>query len=67
MMGIGLEYSSSPLHVAFPIILISRIFPSEYLFEKPTLTSTVSRWTLMLFKFDLAYVTSKSMKGRTIV
>ena len=34
--------------LAFPVILVSRMDPLKYLFEKPTLTTRISRWTLML-------------------
>ena len=40
--------------------------PLKYLFEKPALTSRISQWMSMLVEFDLKYVTSKSVKGRTV-
>ncbi|XP_058181209.1 uncharacterized protein LOC131299641 [Rhododendron vialii] len=40
--------------------------PLKYLFEKPALTSKVARWLLLLFEFDIKYVTRKSVKGRAV-
>ena len=52
--------------LTFPVILISRMNPLKYLLEKPALTDCISHWLLLLFEFDIKYVTSKSVKGRTI-
>jgi len=52
--------------LSFPVILISRMDPLKYLFEKPALSGRISRWVLMLSEFDITYATSKSVKGRAI-
>ena len=52
--------------LSFPIVLISWMDSLKYLFEKPTLTSRISRWTLMLDEFDLKSFTAKSVKGRVV-
>ena len=52
--------------LAFPIILISRIDPLKYLFQKPALTNRISRWTLMLAEFDIRYAIAKSVKGKAV-
>ena len=37
--------------------------PFKYLFEKPTLSGRLSRWLILLVKFDLKYVARKAIKG----
>ncbi|XP_042497616.1 uncharacterized protein LOC122076379 [Macadamia integrifolia] len=41
--------------------------PIKYLFEKPTLTGRTARWLLLLSKFDITYITQKSIKGQAVV
>ncbi|KAI8537836.1 hypothetical protein RHMOL_Rhmol09G0055000 [Rhododendron molle] len=52
--------------LAYPVKLISRMDPLNYLFQKPALTGKLARWLLMLAEFDLEYVTRKSVKGRAV-
>ena len=40
--------------------------PLKYLFEKPTLSGRLSRWLILLAKFDLKYMTRKTIK-RSVV
>ena len=37
--------------------------PFKYLFEKPALSGRLSRWLILLVKFDLKYVAKKAIKG----
>ena len=37
--------------------------PLKYLFEKPALNGGLSRWLILLAKFDLKYVSRKTMKS----
>ena len=37
--------------------------PFKYLFEKPALSGRLSRWLILLVKFDLKYVARKAIKG----
>ncbi|XP_077222157.1 uncharacterized protein LOC143856000 [Tasmannia lanceolata] len=48
------------------VLLHSRMDPLKYLFEKPALTGRIARWLLLLSKFDITYITQKSVKGRVI-
>ncbi|XP_026448539.1 uncharacterized protein LOC113348860 [Papaver somniferum] len=48
------------------IQLQSRMDPIKYLFEKPVLSGRTSKWQLLLFEFDITYITKKSVKGRAI-
>uniref|UniRef100_A0A2N9IHV4 Integrase catalytic domain-containing protein n=1 Tax=Fagus sylvatica TaxID=28930 RepID=A0A2N9IHV4_FAGSY len=40
--------------------------PLKYLFEKPALTGKLSRWLILLAKFDLKYVAKNTIKGMVI-
>ena len=40
--------------------------PLKYLFEKPTLSGRLSRWLILLAKFDLKYVARKTIKGNIV-
>ena len=40
--------------------------PLKYLFEKLALTRKLSRWLILLAKFDLTYVAKNTIKGRAI-
>ncbi|XP_077221934.1 uncharacterized protein LOC143855746 [Tasmannia lanceolata] len=48
------------------VLLLSRMDPLKYLFEKPALTGRTARWLLLLSEFDITYDTQKSVKGRVI-
>ncbi|XP_077232166.1 uncharacterized protein LOC143866923 [Tasmannia lanceolata] len=48
------------------VLILSRMDPLKYLFEKPALTGRTARWLLLLFEFNITYVTQKSIKGRVI-
>ena len=37
--------------------------PFKYLFGKPALSGRLSRWLILLVKFDLKYVAKKAIKG----
>ena len=52
--------------LAHSVILVSRLDPIKYLFQKLVLTSRPARWLFFLSEFDLKYMTRKSMKGRAV-
>ena len=52
--------------LAFKVLLIARIDPLKYLMEKPMQDGKMAKWVLLLSKFDIKYVTQKSVKGRAI-
>ena len=52
--------------LAHSIMLVSRLDPIKYLFEKPALTGRLARWLLLRSEFELKYVTRKSVKGRAV-
>lgn len=37
--------------------------PLKYLFEKPTLSGGLSKWLILLAKFNLKYMARKTIKG----
>ena len=51
--------------LSFPVILKSHMDPLIP-FQKPALIGRISHWLLLLSEFDIKYVTSKSVKRRTI-
>ena len=53
--------------IEYSILLVSRLDPLRYLFDRPVLTGRLMRWLVLLTEFDIQYVTRKSVKGRIIV
>ncbi|KAM7502852.1 hypothetical protein LguiB_001756 [Lonicera macranthoides] len=52
--------------LAFSVILIFRLDPLRYLFEKPVLTNRITKWVFLLSQFDILYITQKAVKGQVI-
>ena len=52
--------------LAYKALLIARMDPLKYLMEKPVQDGKTAKWVLLLSKFDIKYVTWKSIKGRAI-
>ena len=52
--------------LAFKILLIARMDPLKYLMEKLVQDGKTAKWVLLLSKFNIKYVTQKSVKGRAI-
>ncbi|XP_050916385.1 uncharacterized protein LOC127131512 [Lathyrus oleraceus] len=44
------------------ILLISKMDPIKYIFEKPAVTRRISRWKMLLTEYDIQYVTQKAIK-----
>lgn len=47
-------------------LLISKMDPVKYIFEKPALTRRVSHWQMVLTEYDIQYVTQKVVKGSVL-
>ena len=47
----------------YSILLVSRLDPLRYLFNRLVLTGRLMRWLVLLTEFDIQYVTQKSVKG----
>ena len=50
----------------FQIWVVARMDPLKYLFEKPALSGGLSRWLILLAKFDLKYLARKTIKGSIV-
>ncbi|RVX14390.1 Pol polyprotein [Vitis vinifera] len=50
----------------YSVHLISRLDPLRYLFDRPALTGRLMRWLVLLTKFDIQYVSQKSIKGSIV-
>lgn len=47
-------------------LLISKMDPIKYIFEKPSLTGRIARWQMLLSEYDLQYITQKATKGNVL-
>ncbi|XP_050919024.1 uncharacterized protein LOC127136520 [Lathyrus oleraceus] len=47
-------------------LLISKMYPVKYIFEKPALTGRVACWQMALTEYDIQYVTQKDIKGSVL-
>lgn len=52
--------------VTHTTLLISKMDPIKYIFEKPALTWRVARWQMALTKYDIQHVTQKAIKGSVL-
>ena len=50
----------------YSILLVSRLDPLRYLFDRPVLTGRLMRWLDLLIELDIQYVTRKSVKGSIV-
>ncbi|XP_050902417.1 uncharacterized protein LOC127113104 [Lathyrus oleraceus] len=47
-------------------LLISKMDPIKYTFEKPAITGRIARWQMLLTEYDIQYVTQKIVKGSVL-
>ena len=52
--------------LAFEVLLIARMDPLKYFMEKSVQDGKTTKWVLFVSKFDIKYMTQKSMKRRAI-
>ena len=50
----------------YSILLVSRLDPLRYLFDRPILTGRLMRWLVLLTEFDIQYMTHKLVKGSIV-
>ena len=50
----------------YSVLLVSRLDPLRYLFDRPVLTGRLMRWLVLLTEFDIHYVTQKLVKGSIV-
>ena len=48
------------------MLLVSRLDPLRYLFDRLVLNGRLMRWLVLLTEFDIQYVTQKSVKGSVV-
>ena len=48
------------------ILLISKMDPIKYIFEKPALSGRIARWQMILTEYDIKYTTQKAIKGSVL-
>ena len=47
-------------------LLISKMDPIKYIFEKPALSGRIARWKIILTEYDMQYTTQKAIKGSVL-
>ena len=47
-------------------LLISKLDPIKYIFEKPALSRRIARWKMILTEYDIQYTTQKAIKGSAL-
>ena len=47
-------------------LLISKMDPIKYIFEKPALSRRIERWQMILTEYDIQYTTQKANKGSVL-
>ena len=47
-------------------LLISKIDPIKYIFEKPALTGRLACSQMLLLEYDIQYITQKAIKGSVL-
>ena len=52
--------------IKYSILLVSRLDPLRYLFNRLVLTGRLMRWLVLLTEFYIQYVTWKSIKGSIV-
>ena len=48
-------------------LLISKMDPIKYIFEKPALSGRIAGWEMILTEYDIQYTTQKAIKGSVLV
>ena len=47
-------------------LLISKMDPIKYIFEKSALSGRIARWQMTLTEYDIQYTTQKAIKGSVL-
>ena len=47
-------------------LLISKMDPIKYIFEKPALSGRIARWKMILTEYEIQYKTQKEIKGSVL-
>ena len=46
--------------------LVSKMDPIKYIFDKPSLSTRLAKWSFFLAEFDIKYMTRKAIKGQVL-
>ena len=57
----GITKSGVTLRARSPL-LVSKMDPIKYIFEKSALSKRIARWQMILTEYDIHYTTQKAMK-----
>ena len=52
--------------MAHTVYLVSKMDPIKYLFDKPSLSTRLAKWSFFLAEFDIKYMTRKAIKGQPL-
>ena len=52
--------------LAHTTLLISKMDPIKYIFEKTALTGRIARWQMLLSEYDIEYHTQKAIKSSVL-
>ena len=47
-------------------VVIAKLDPIKFIFEKPSLSERIARWQVLLLEFDILYVSQKAIKRSAI-
>ncbi|CAN0916907.1 Retrovirus-related Pol polyprotein from transposon 297 [Linum grandiflorum] len=47
-------------------MLVSKMDPIKYVFEKPALSGRIARWQVLLAEYDIVYTSRKAVKGSVV-
>src|ERR1043165_4990723 len=47
-------------------LLISKMDPIKYIFEKPALSGRIARWQMILTEYDIQYTSQKAINGSVV-
>ena len=68
-IGLALVWATQKFRhymLAFKVLLIARMDLLKYQMEKPMQDRKIAKWVLLLSKFDIKYLTQKSIEGKEI-
>lgn len=52
--------------LTYTTLLISKMDPVKYIFDKPALTSRVACWQMVITEYNIQHVTQKAVKGSVL-
>src|ERR1051325_7845212 len=59
-------YSRIPQELTHTTLLVSKMDPIKYIFEKPALSGRIARWRMILTEYEIQYPSQKAIKGSVV-